>query len=360
MKHTPVVLFLFFLTLKLSGQTPDTLVSGYLDYERPREYTIAEVTVSGVKFLQSSYLVNISGLTVGEQITIPGERISQVIDKFWDLGLFSDVKIIATKIESGTISLDIQLTERSRLSRIRIHGLNKNDTKDVNEKIKLKPGNQITENVLNNTETIIKKHFKDKGFFNCAVEMVVKADTAPGNRVFLDLTVNKGSRVRIQDIDFIGNEAYKDERLRKTLKKTKQKTINFFRASKYIDDQYTEDKKKLIEFYNKNGYRDARILDEKLTHVNDKRIGLAITVEEGQQYYIRNITWVGNTKYPSSSLDRLLGMKKGDIYDQTNIEKRLTTDDDAVTSQYMDEAYLFFSIDQNEVNIEDDYIDLEL
>ncbi len=142
-------------------------------------------------------------------------------------------------------------------------------------------------------------------------------------------------------MNFIGNEAFTDDRLRRTLKKTKQKSVNFFKPSKYIDAQYQEDKKNLIEFYNKNGYRDARIMDAKLTHLNDKRIGLAVTMEEGPQYYVRNITWVGNTKYPSPILNRILGMKKGDIYDQTHIEKRLTTDDDAVTSQYMDEGYLF-------------------
>ena len=131
------------------------------------------------------------------------------------------------------------------LPRLTIHGLNKNDTKDVKEKIKLKPGNQVTENVFNNTETIIKKHFVDKGFFNCTVDMVQKADTSPGNRVFLDIIVDKGKRVKIPDIDFIGNEAFTDARLRRTMKKTKQKSINFFKPSKYIDEEYKEDKKKL-------------------------------------------------------------------------------------------------------------------
>jgi outer membrane protein insertion porin family len=360
MKHTLIALVLFLLTLQVTGQTSDTLITGYFDYERPKEYTIADISVSGVKFLQSTYLVNISGLTVGEVVTIPGERITQAIDKFWNLGLFSDVKIIATKIEGRMITLDIRLTERPRLSRLKLHGLNKNETKDVNEKIKLKPGNQITENVLNNTETIIKKHFVDKGFFNCAVDIIQKADTSPGNKVFVDITITKGKKVRIQDIDFTGNEAFTDGRLRKTFKKTHQKSLNFFKATKYIDAEYKEDKKKLIEFYNKNGYRDARILNEKLFAVNNSRIGLAITLEEGVLYHIRNITWVGNTKYTSAALSRVLSMKKGDVYDQTHLEKRLSTDDDAVTSQYMDEGYLFFSIDPVEANIEGDSIDLEM
>ncbi len=206
------------------------------------------------------------------------------------------------KLKEDAIALDIHLTERPRLSRVTVTGLNKNDTKDVTEKIKLKPGNQITENVLNNTETIIKKHFLDKGFFNCKVEMVQKTDTSPGNRVFLDIIIDKGKKVKIQDINFIGNTAFKDAQLRKTLKKTKQKSINFFKPSKYIDSQYKEDKKHLIEFYNKNGYRDARIVGAKLVPIDKKRIGLEVTVEEGIKYYVRSITWVGNTKYTSQAL----------------------------------------------------------
>ena len=360
MKNTLLVLTLFLLITPAIGQTADSLVSGYMDYERPRDLTIVDITITGVKFLQPTYLVNISGLSIGQQITMPSEKITDAIDKFWNLGLFSDVRIVAKKIEGKAVYLEIQLTERQRLSRLRIHGLNKNDIKDVEEKIKLKPGNQITENVLNNTNTIIKKHFVDKGFFNCTINMVQKADTSPGNKVFLDLTIDKGKRVKISDISFDGNQAFKDARLRKTMKKTKKKNLNFFKPSKYIDAEYKEDKKKLLEFYNKNGYRDAQILDEKLVNVNNKRIGLELKVEEGRKYYVRNIKWVGNTKYPSEALNRVLGMKKGDVYDQSHIMKRLMSDDDAVTSQYMDEGYLFFSIDPVEANIEGDSIDLEM
>ena len=360
MKNALILLVLFCLTLPLAGQSPDSVVAGYLDYEAPRDMVIADIAVTGVKYLQSNYLVNISGLAVGQTVTVPGEKITQAIDKFWDLGLFSDVRVFATKMEGRNVWLEIHLTERPRLTRLRLHGLKKTETKDVQDKIKLKPGNQITENVLNNTEIIIRKHFVDKGFYNIAISMVQKEDTTPGNRVYLDITIDKGKRVRIQDITFTGNKAFPASRLRRTLKKTKQKNLNFFKPSKYIDVQYKEDKLKMIEFYNKNGYRDARIVSEKLVNLNNKRVGLEINLEEGIKYFVRDITWVGNTKYPSVALNRILGMKKGDVYNQTTIEKRLFNDDDAVTSQYMDEGYLFFSVDPIEVNIEGDSIDLEM
>jgi outer membrane protein insertion porin family len=360
MKNTLVALSLFLFTALAAGQNPDTLAAVYLDYERPRDYTIADISITGVKYLQTAYLVNITGLTIGQEITIPGEKITQAIDNFWNLGLFSDVKVKAPKIEGKAIFLEFQLTEQPRLTRLKLLGLNKNDTKDIEEKIKLKPGIQVTENLLNNTVTIIKKHFIEKGFFKCAVDIVQKADTVSGNRVTLDITVDKGKRVKISDIDFIGNENFSDDRLRRTLKKTKQQSINFFKPSKYIDEQYREDKRNLIAFYNENGYRDAKILDEKLIDLDNKRIGLALTIEEGNQYYVRNISWIGNTKLPATSLNQILGMKKGDLYDQAHMDKRLYADDDAVTSQYMDQGYLFFSVDPIEAKIEGDSIDLEM
>lgn len=360
MKNTLVTLSLFLFTALAAGQNPDTPEAVYLDYERPRDYTIADITITGVKYLQTAYLVNITGLTIGQEITIPGEKITQAIDNFWNLGLFSDVKVMAAKIEGKAVFLEFQLTEQPRLTRLKLLGLNKNDTKDIEEKIKLKPGIQVTENLLNNTVTIIRKHFVEKGFFKCAVDIVQKADTVAGNRVTLDITVDKGKRVKISDIDFVGNENFSDDRLRRTLKKTKQQSINFFKPSKYIDEQYREDKRNLIAFYNENGYRDAKILDEKLIDLDNKRIGLALTIEEGNQYYVRNITWIGNTKLPATSLNQILGMKKGDLYDQAHMDKRLYADDDAVTSQYMDQGYLFFSVDPVEAKIEGDSIDLEM
>jgi|WetSurMetagenome_2_1015567.scaffolds.fasta_scaffold12540_3 outer membrane protein insertion porin family len=360
MKKFLIAAVIIILTTTVAGLAQVNPGSEHLDYEAARDYIIKDINITGVKFLQTGYLINISGLTVGQDVTIPGEAITNAINKYWSLGLFSDVKIMASKIEGRFITLEIQLTEQPRLSKLKIEGLNKKDTKDVDEKIKLKPGNQITENVLNNTVTIIKKHFVDKGFFKCDVHFAQKADTSPGNKVFLNIIVDKGKRVKISDIDFIGNTIYTDTRLRRTLKKTKQRSVNIFKSSKYIDEQYKEDKKKFIAFYNKHGYRDAKIVSENLVERSRNRIGLELTIEEGIQYHIRDITWVGNTKHTSDALARVLGMHKGDIYDQEYMDKRLLQDDDAILSQYMDEGYLFASVDPVEINIDGDSIDLEI
>jgi outer membrane protein insertion porin family len=356
MKKIAAILLSFLPFLTSFSQTSDTAEIDFIDYNAPREYVIADISITGVRYLQPAYLVNISGLTIGQSVMIPGDDITKAIDKFWTFGLFSDVKIILKKTEGKNAWLEVQLTEQPRLTRARIHGIKKSETTDLEELIKLKPGSQVTDNVINNVKTVIRKHFEEKGFYNCTTKVVQKVDTNAINKVFLDIYVNKKTKVRIEEIAFEGNEAYTDERLRRTMKKTKQVSINFFKPSKFIEKDYKEDKTKLTDFYNEDGYRDMKIQDESLVHTSDKKIALALTLDEGEKYFIRNIQWVGNTKYTGEFLDRILGMKKGDVYNQKMIQERLFSDEDAITSLYMDEGYLFFSVDPVEQKIEIDTI----
>jgi len=335
-------------------QTIDSTDISFIDYSSPKNYILADVSITGVRYLQPSYLVNISGLSIGQEISIPGEAITNAIDKFWEFGLFSDVKVLLKKTDGINAYIEIQLTEQARLTKARIHGVNKSETTDLEELIKLKPGSQVTDNVINNVKTAIRKHYVEKGFYSCDIKVVQKADTGAINKVFLDIYVNKKDKIRIAEIQFAGNTAFDDKRLRRVLKKTRQVSINFFKPSKFIEKDYSEDKVKLIDFYNERGYRDAKILEESQVPASEKRIALEIRLEEGKKYYVRNIQWVGNTKYPAEILDRVLNMKKGDIYDKKRIEERLFSDEDAVTSQYMDEGYLFFSVDPVELNIIED------
>lgn len=350
-----IALFLAFAPLMASFSQPaDSTRIIFVDYSIPKDYIIADITITGVRYLQPAYLVNISGLAIGQEISVPGEAITNAIDKFWEFGLFSDVKVLLKKTEGLNAYIEIQLTEQARLTKARIHGVNKSETTDLEELIKLKPGSQVTDNVINTTKTAIRKHYAEKGFYSCDIRIVQKADTVGINKVFLDIYIDKKDKIRISGITFTGNTAFEDKRLRRVMKKTKQVSANFFKPSKFIEKEYKEDKVKLIDFYNEHGYRDAKILEDPLTSSAENRLALEIRLEEGKKYYVRNINWVGNTKYPADILNRVLGVKNGEIYDKKRIEERLFSDEDAITSLYMDEGYLFFSVDPVELNIIED------
>jgi outer membrane protein insertion porin family len=332
-----------------------------IDYSNPKEYEIADITVSGVQFLQPQVLISISGLKVGDRIKVPGDQITRALDKFWDQGLFADAKITARKIEKGKIYLDIYLKEQPRLSRLVVEGLKKGETQDLMEKLNVRTGSQVTKDLINNTERLIKDHFIEKGFFNTSVDIRQEQDTLRPNSVRLYVTVHKNDRIKIDDIDFIGNQVYDDKRLRRVMKNTKKVNMNIFKASKFIKNDYKEDKQKLIDFYNENGYRDAKILRDSLIRLPDReRLLLKIFLEEGHKYFFRNIRWVGNTIYPAEILNAVLGIEKGDVFDQSLLNKRLEVDEDAVSSLYLDNGYLFFSVDPVEINVENDSIDFEM
>ncbi len=360
MRRSLFYFILFFQVSQIMAQEPAGEELKMIDYSRPREYVIADITVSGVKYLNPTHLVSISGLHKGKKVTIPGSDISNAIKKYWKHGLFADVQIVITKIEGSNVYLEIKLKEQPRMNNLIITGVNKSEKDDITEKIGVKRGTQITDNIINNTITIIKKHFTDKGFFNIEVDISHKADTSGANRVNLYIDIKKNDRVKIEEIIFEGNEVFTNKKLRRVLKKTKQRDLNIFKGSKYIEDDYKEDKIKLIDFYNENGYRDAKILHEELYKISEKRIGLKLVLYEGSKYYIRSIRWVGNTKYPSELLSRVLGIHPKELYDKKHLEDRLNMDEDAISTLYMDNGYLFFSVTPVEVVVENDSVDLEL
>ena len=369
MKHTLVCIFFFvFLShVAWAQEEPFTDYSSLpvMDYANAQEYIVGGVKVTGVKFLPVETLISMSGLEIGRKIMVPGDDITKVVEKFESNGLFSDVKIIAEKVEGNVIFIEIYLGERPRLSKsLIIEGVRKGEVKDLNDKIKLKLGLPVTENVLNNIKTIITKHYRDKGFYNVSTTFIQKNDTTANNGVRLKVIIDKGSKVKISEIKFAGNDDFKDKRLRRVMKKTKQKkhNINFFKSKKYVANNFKEDRTKLVEFYSKRGYRDFKIVNDSITFAKDKndRILLHIRVSEGHQYFYRNISWIGNTKYTTQDLQRKLGFNKGDIYDQVGLMKRLNIDDDAVASWYTDNGYLFSSITPVETRIEADSVDVEM
>lgn len=361
MQKLTVVCIIIWIGIVVSAQSvSDSSRYEILDYSRSREYVIADIQVTGVKFLQPGHLVTISGLRKGMKIKIPGPEISEAINKYWKHGLFSDVTILVTKIEGDNAYLEIQLREQPRLNKLFISGINKTEKGDIEEKINIHRGTQITEDILNNTSIIIKRHFQDKGFLNIGVDLKMEDDTANANMVNLYIRINKSNRVKIEEIIFEGNKDYSSKRLRRAMKKTKQIDWNIFKGSKLIDEDYKADLKKLIEFYNQHGYRDAKVLSAEVVPVNSKRVKILLKLYEGNPYYIRSITWVGNTKYSSEFLGLVLGMKPGDLYDQKQMNDRLSIDEDAITSLYMDNGYLFFNVTPVEAIIENDSVDLEM
>jgi len=333
-----------------------------MDYENPKEYTIADVTVSGIEFIQKEVLVSLSGLKPGNTITLPGDQVTNVLKKFWAQGLFSDAVITAKKIQNDSVWLDIYLTERSRISHLTILGVGKSEQTDLLEKINLRAGQQVTDDIMDNTKRIIRDHYIEKGFLNTQARIVLKDDTIRINMVHMEIHVDKKGRVKIDDIIFTGNNTFKSQLLRRQMKDTKKVNINIFKASKLVSESFKEDKKKLIEFYNQNGYRDARVLSDSVGFAPemDNRLNLHIDLEEGNQYHFGEIKWIGNTKYPSELLDAVLGIERGDIFDQSVLDERLFVDEDAVNGVYLDNGYLFFQLTPVEVSVEDDTIDFEM
>ncbi|MCF8224559.1 MAG: outer membrane protein assembly factor BamA [Bacteroidales bacterium] len=333
-----------------------------LDYENPREYIIQDVTVSGIKYIQKEVLVSLSGLKAGNTITLPGDDVTKVLTKFWEQGLFSDIKITASRIEGNKVWIDIYLREQPRMLTLNIDGISKTESQDLLEKINLRNGQQITADILDNTKRIITDHFIDKGFLNSEVIIHQEMDSVRVNMVNLNIEINKNDRIRIDEIYFEGNEVFSDQRLRRVMKNTKKVNLNIFKASKIISEKIKEDKESLVKFYNENGYRDAKVLSDSMafSEEKEKRVDLFIELEEGNKYYVGDIEWIGNTKYPAEILSTVLGIEKGDVFDQSIFDERLFYDEDAVNSIYLNNGYLFFEMTPVEVSVENDTIDFEI
>lgn len=328
-----------------------------------RTYEIAGITVSGADNYEDFVLIGFSGLAVGDRIEVPGEQITKSIRRFWKQGLFSDVKILATKIEGNKIWLDINLKQRPRISELTYNGLKKSEREDVEVKVGLSKGNQLTPNAIDRTKTVIRKYLEEKGFHNAVIDVLQEDDPAHAGYVKVTVNIDKKAKTKVNAIYITGNEALSHDKINRVMKKTNDNHIlNFFRTKKFVTEEYEKDKKALIEKYNELGYRDAYIVADSVvpTPEDPTRVDVYITVSEGDKYYIRDINWVGNTVYHHSDLDAVLGIKKGDVYNLTELNKRLTQDDDAVAKLYTDQGYLFFNVDPVEVKIENDSIDFEM
>ena len=332
------------------------------DYTRYNDYVIGDVTVTGIKFLDPIALIGYSGLRVGQRISVPGEELNIAVKKLWQQGLFSDIRIFM-RTSGDSIFFVMDLQERARISSVKYNGMKKSESQDLIEKINLPVGSQVTPYLLNTARKIITDHFVGKGFMDTEVNYIQKDDPDHPNNIILTVNVDKKEKVKISEIVFIGNEYFRASKLRKQLKGTKVKNINFFRTSKYIESKFDEDKQKLITFYNDNGFKDFTIISDSLYTTVENRIGLTFRVDEGDQYFLRDVDWVGNSIYRKEDLARILNIKKGTVYNQSLISDRLNGTkgaQDAVSSLYQDNGYLFSRLTPVEVKVENDSVDLEI
>ncbi len=331
-------------------------------YDSRAQYVIAGIEVTGIRYYDKETLIQISGLRVGQEIEVPGDAITNAIKKLWNQALFSDVEVTATKIVDNRIWLEIYLQEMPRLSEVNFIGVSKSEKDDITEKVLLLVGSQITQNQVNNAERTIKNIFQAKGFLDTEVNIVQRDDTTKTNSIILDIYVDKKEKVKIQDIIIHGNENVKEGVLEWAMKKTKEKKlINFFFSKKFLEEKYEEDKINLIKKYNELGYRDAIIVDDTIKKVPDNnRVNIEIWVDEGDQYYFGDIRWMGNTVYTSEELNNYLGIKKGDLFDQSLLEKQLFDNDVGMNNLYLDKGYLFFDMQPVETHVHGDSIDFEM
>ena len=328
----------------------------------PKKYEIGGIKVEGVKNYEDYVLIGLSGLSVGQTIVVPGDDITTAVKRYWRHGLFSDVQILAEKIVGDKIYLKIILTQRPRIADIRYHGVKKSEREDLEAKLGLVKGSQITPNLIDRAKILIKKHFDEKGFKNAEVTIVERDLADNKDQVDVDVMIDKKEKVKVHKITIDGNTVLSDKKLKRVMKKTneKNKLVNLFRTKKFIEEKYEEDKQHIIDKYNELGYRDAQIVVDSVSPYDDRTVDVYMKIEEGDKYYLRNVTWVGNTIYASDWLNEQLRMKKGDVYNQKLMTERLTGDEDAIGNYYYNKGYVFYNLDPVEVNIDGDSIDLEM
>ena len=361
------IYLLAFLPFSVSAQNkivnPDISYAG-----TPRQCEIGGITVKGVSDYEDAILINLSGLNVGQRIEVPGNEITEAVKRYWKHGLFSEVSITADSIVDSQIYLCIHLALRPRITSIEYHGVKKSERNDLESKLGMTKGMSLTKNIIDRAKILARKYFDDKGYKNAEIEISQHDDVTGKNQVVLEVNIDKKEKMRVRRIIFEGNEKLSDKKIKgKFFSKgafgkihESGKLHNLFKAKKYTPERYAEAKQALLDKYNELGFRDATIEDDSIWTVDDKHINIYVKVDEGEKYYIRNITWVGNTVYNSDVLDKILDMKKGDVYNQKLMNKRLIEDDDAVHNNYYNNGYIFSSVEPTDINVVDDSIDVEV
>ena len=328
----------------------------------PRTYELAGISVEGAPNYEDFVIIGYSGLKVGDRIEVPGADITAAAKRLMRQGLFSQARIKVDKIAGDKVWLTYDLRTQPRISEVRYIGPKKGEREDLQERLQLMKGNQITQNIVNRAEQIIKKYYSNKGFGNADVKIDLIEDLSHENEMIVEINVDRHDKVKVHKIYIDGNEVLSDHKLQRVMKKTneKNKLINLFRQKKFVESDYKDDLNRILEKYNELGYRDAKIISDSVVPHNDKTVDVFIDLEEGDKYYISDIQWVGNTVYDTDVLNNVLGIYPGDVYNQKRLNKRTQEDEDAVANLYMDRGYLFYNLVPVERDITGDSISLEM
>ncbi len=328
----------------------------------PKTYEIAGITVTGAPNYEDFIILGYAGLKVGEKVEIPGKELTDAVKRLMHQGLFSQAQVKITKIYGDKAWIELALRTHSRISDVNYIGMKKGERDDIQERLQLVKGNQITQNSVNRIVQIVKKYYADKGFGNADVKVDLRDDLSNPNEVFVDVIVDKHEKVKVHKIYVNGNEVLSDRKVKGAMKKTNENgnILNLFKQKKFVETDYHDDLDRIIQKYNEYGYRDAKILSDSVVPFDEKKVDVYITLEEGKKYYIRDISWVGNTVYNTDLLNAILDMRPGDVYNQKQLNKRLYDDEDAVSNIYMDNGYLFSHMVPVERDVESDSISLEM
>ena len=338
-----------------------------VDYNNPKKYTVGGVKVEGNQHISPDQILQIASLREGMEVTVPSEEMSNVVNRLWLQRFFEDVAVVIDSITPtrDTAYFKISIIERPRVSRWTFSGVRSGEEKELLERLNFRRGGEFSEYIAKTSTDIIKRYYKEKGFNNVEVDVRTKRDTVIKSAIRVQFAVNKGEKVKIKTITFKGADNVKESKLVRSMKKTRDKRLqNFFSSKKFQEKEYDNDKKALLTVFNEAGYRDARIVKDTMYYVEPNRLQIDFEIDEGKKYYFRDITWTGNSVYDSETLDEVLKIGKGDVYDVVTMEKRLfgggKQSEYDISKLYRDNGYLFFNIQPVEMNIEGDSVDVEM
>lgn len=352
------------LDLPLQAAAPvDTVYNPEIIYSPlPRTYEIAGIRTSGLKTADDYVVIGYSGLSIGDKIQLPGQDITDAVKRFWRQGLYSEVQINVDKIAGDKVWLDIKLKQQPRMSEMRFEGAKGSEKKDLTERLGMVEGQQLTPNIINRAKQIIEQYYGKKGFKNAIITITQQPDLSKENHAVLTVNVNRNAKVKVHKIYIAGNDVLSDRKLKWVMKKTNENgdLLKLFRQKKFVESDFDDDRQRIIDKYNELGYRDAKITHDSIAKFDDKTVDIFLDIDEGKKYYISDIDWVGNTVYPTETLNAVLGMYPGDVYNQKMLNKRTNEDDDAVSSLYTDNGYLFFNLVPIEERIHGDSIALQM